>query len=81
MKSLIPIVMAGILGIYGIIVSVVLMKNMDINKMTFKEGYANLCAGLSVGLSSAGAGYAIGIVGDIGLGKLPQNQKYSLECC
>jgi ATP synthase proteolipid subunit len=29
MKSLIPIVMAGILGIYGMIVSVVLMKNSN----------------------------------------------------
>ena len=27
MKSLIPVVMAGILGIYGMIVSVILIKN------------------------------------------------------
>merc|ERR1712048_537821 len=68
MKSLIPVVMAGILGIYGMIVSVILMKNVKFESgMTFQQGNANLAAGLATGLSSTGAGYAIGIVGDIGV--------------
>jgi len=60
--------MAGILGIYGMIVSVILMKNVKFETgMTFQMGYANLAAGLATGLSSTGAGYAIGIVGDVGV--------------
>jgi len=45
--------MAGILGIYGMIVSVILMKNVKFETgMTFQMGYANLAAGLATGLSS-----------------------------
>merc|ERR1712083_105813 len=59
MKSLIPVVMAGILGIYGMIVSVILIKNVNADNMTYKSAYANLAAGLATGLSGTGAGYAI----------------------
>ena len=33
---------------------------------TAEQGYAHLAAGLSCGLSSLGAGYAIGLTGDAG---------------
>ena len=65
-KSIIPVVMAGILGIYGVIVGVLL--NLGIKEqMTFQEGYKFLGAGLCCGLSSLAAGIAIGIVGDAGV--------------
>jgi V-type H+-transporting ATPase proteolipid subunit len=66
-KSIIPVVMAGILGIYGLIVSVILIqksKNFynDISKCihlvvgndkyTYALGFAHLAAGLCCGLSS-----------------------------
>lgn len=75
MKSLIPVVMAGILGIYGMIVSVILMKDVSSTNYTFYKGYQNLAAGLCVGMSSAGAGYAIGIVGDIGVRKTSEEPR------
>ena len=38
-KSLLPVVMASILGIYGMIVSVVLLKKIDLSQYTWKDGY------------------------------------------
>mmetsp|Transcript_1516 Transcript_1516/g.1329 ORF Transcript_1516/g.1329 Transcript_1516/m.1329 type:complete len:133 (+) Transcript_1516:66-464(+) len=68
MKSIIPIVMAGILGIYGMIVSVILIQKVNTRgDYTLYNGYAHLCAGLCCGLSSLTAGYAIGVVGNAGV--------------
>jgi len=67
-QALIPIIMAGILGIYGVIIAVIActsIKNM--NPMTEKEGYKFLGAGLSCGLSALAAGLAIGVAGDAGV--------------
>eukprot|EP00826_Nyctotherus_ovalis_P065875 TRINITY_DN96_c0_g1_i10.p2 TRINITY_DN96_c0_g1~~TRINITY_DN96_c0_g1_i10.p2 ORF type:complete len:160 (-),score=49.27 TRINITY_DN96_c0_g1_i10:111-590(-) len=67
-KSVVPVVMAGILGIYGLIISVVI--NQKIGSTTDyipKIGFAHLAAGLCNGLSSLGAGLAIGLVGDAGV--------------
>ena len=54
-KALIPIIMAGILGIYGLIVAVLL--NLQISKssngpLKVQAGYQYLGAGLCCGLSS-----------------------------
>mmetsp|Transcript_121351 Transcript_121351/g.170613 ORF Transcript_121351/g.170613 Transcript_121351/m.170613 type:complete len:133 (-) Transcript_121351:296-694(-) len=68
MKSIIPVVMAGILGIYGMIVSVILIQKVTPSATyTLYNGYAHLAAGLCCGLSSMAAGYAIGIVGNAGV--------------
>merc|ERR1719221_2159581 len=66
MRNMIPVVMAGGLGIYGLIVAVILNGKMDAKKYGLFDGYAHLAAGLSCGLSGLGAGMAIGIVGDSG---------------
>merc|ERR1711879_1092389 len=63
MRNMIPVVMAGVLGIYGLIVAVILNGKMDAKTYGLFDGYAHLAAGLSCGL---GAGMAIGIVGDSG---------------
>ena len=73
-KSIIPVVMAGILGIYGLIVGVLL--SMKVNpELTFMQGYKLLGAGLCCGLSSLAAGLAIGIVGDAGVRANAQQEK------
>ena len=69
-KALIPIIMAGILGIYGLIVAVLL--NLQISKsngaaLKVQAGYQYLGAGLCCGLSSLAAGLAIGVAGDAGV--------------
>ena len=73
-KSVIPVIMAGILGIYGLIVAVILNQKIG-NEYTYKSGYAHLSSGLCCGLSSLGAGIAIGIGGDAGVRALGQTDK------
>eukprot|EP00347_Sterkiella_histriomuscorum_P019728 403340518 len=66
-KSIVPIIMAGILGIYGLIVSVILQQKIVVTEYTYDKGYKHLASGLCCGLSSLAAGLAIGIVGDAGV--------------
>merc|ERR1711953_857246 len=68
MRSIIPVVMAGVLGIYGLITAVIINGHIDPPaEYPAYSGYAHLGAGLTVGLSSLAAGLAIGIVGDAGV--------------
>ncbi len=74
-KALLPVVMASILGIYGMIVSVILIKKIDLNSYNYRQGYKHLGAGLCCGFSSLAAGYAIGLVGDAGVRAVAQQEK------
>merc|ERR1712087_644308 len=67
MKSIIPVVMAGIIAIYGLVVSVIIGVNIKPEEYTPYKGFLHLGAGLAVGLSGLAAGYAIGVVGDAGV--------------
>jgi len=68
MKSIIPVVMAGIIAIYGLVVSVIISQKIEAAPTyTLYAGFCGLGAGLAVGLSGLAAGYAIGIVGDAGV--------------
>lgn len=64
-KALIPIIMAGILGIYGVIVAVLMQGKVA--GCTGEQGFKYLAAGLCCGLSSLAAGLAIGVAGDAGV--------------
>lgn len=72
MKSIIPVVMAGIIAIYGLVVSVLIAGSLSENYTT-RKGYIHLAAGLSVGFAGLAAGFAIGIVGDAGVRELPSS--------
>ena len=64
--DIIPVIMAGIIAIYGLVVSVLISN--DLNQQTaLYTGFIQLGAGLSVGLAGLSAGFAIGIVGDAGV--------------
>ncbi|OAX83887.1 V-type proton ATPase proteolipid subunit [Emergomyces africanus] len=65
-KNIVPIVMAGIIGIYGLVVSVLIANDLR-QDLPLYTGFIQLGAGLSVGLSGLAAGFAIGIVGDAGI--------------
>ncbi|CAI4224353.1 unnamed protein product [Auanema sp. JU1783] len=69
MKSVIPVIMAGIIGIYGLVVAMVLKGKVTSasDGYNLNKGFAHLAAGLTCGLCGLGAGYAIGIVGDAGV--------------
>mmetsp|Transcript_32747 Transcript_32747/g.77920 ORF Transcript_32747/g.77920 Transcript_32747/m.77920 type:complete len:179 (+) Transcript_32747:46-582(+) len=73
MKNIIPVVMAGVLGIYGLIIAVIIgnaVKPFGSNGMmqySTYTGFAHLAGGLCCGMSGLSAGIAIGIVGDAGV--------------
>merc|ERR1711970_667679 len=70
MKSIIPIIMAGVLGIYGLIVAVLLGPGISGDNAygyASYSGYSALAAGLCCGMAGLSAGIAIGIVGDAGV--------------
>ncbi|CAK9291620.1 unnamed protein product [Gordionus sp. m RMFG-2023] len=67
MRSIIPVVMAGIIGIYGLVVAVLIANGISRTNYSLYKGFLDLGAGLSVGLSGLAAGFAIGIVGDAGV--------------
>jgi V-type H+-transporting ATPase proteolipid subunit len=75
MKSIIPVVMAGIIAIYGLVVSVLIANGMKAETYSLFKGFIDLGAGLSVGISGLAAGYAIGVVGDAGVRGTGQQEK------
>ena len=81
-KSLIPIIMAGILGIYGLIVAVILYGqipavNLISNSPSWGcySGLKGFSAGLCAGGSALAAGYAIGVAGDASVRCYGMNQQ------
>ncbi|CAB9512560.1 16 kDa proteolipid subunit [Seminavis robusta] len=73
MKNIIPVVMAGVLGIYGLIVAVILNGKFTVpdgatRATTYSQynAFSHLAAGLCVGLCSLASGLAIGISADAG---------------
>merc|ERR1719272_798067 len=86
-KSLIAGIMAGILGIYGLIVAVIYQGRIQYTqppavnqppqiKYSNYDGYRHLAGGLCCGLSALGAGLCIGIVGDAGVRANAQKDIY-----
>jgi len=73
MKNVIPVVMAGVIGIYGLIVAVILAESIPSpldsreNQYSIFTAMAHLSAGLCCGISGLVAGGCIGIVGDHGV--------------
>jgi V-type H+-transporting ATPase 16kDa proteolipid subunit len=69
-RNLIPIVMAGVNGIYGLITSIVILGSITgpegggFNTYSLYTACAHLAAGLCCGLCGLGSGACIGIAGD-----------------
>ncbi|KIK81980.1 hypothetical protein PAXRUDRAFT_832506 [Paxillus rubicundulus Ve08.2h10] len=65
MKSLVPVVMAGIIAVYGLVVSVLIAGSLHPSlDYPLAAGFIHLGAGMSCGITGMAAGYAIGLVGD-----------------
>ncbi|XP_073020659.1 V-type proton ATPase 16 kDa proteolipid subunit-like [Primulina eburnea] len=69
MKSIVPVVMAGVLGIYGLIIVVIISTGINPKAKSYYlfDGYVHISSGLSCSLAGLAAGMAIGIVGDAGV--------------
>ncbi len=64
-KSLISVVMAGILGIYGLIVSVILSGKVVMSTSYGPyQGFRQFASGICCGASALASGYAIGMAGE-----------------
>ena len=66
-KSIIPIIMAGILSIYGLIIAVLVSQKVNLVQESGASAMFQLGAGLVCGFSNIAAGYAIGLVGEQGV--------------
>ena len=68
-KSIVPVIMAGILSIYGLIVAVLVAQSVKMEDDRAGPGIAAkaISSGLVCGLSQLAAGYAIGLVGEQGV--------------
>ena len=59
--------MAGILGIYGLIVGVILSTKAKDENLSLRNGFMYMGAGLCCGFSSLASGLAIGVAGEAGV--------------
>lgn len=72
-KNLVAIIMAGVLGIYGLIVAIIIANGItrpvEEGQHTYSQfmGWAHLSAGLCCGLACLAAGGATGIAGEFGI--------------
>ncbi|XP_016999540.2 V-type proton ATPase 16 kDa proteolipid subunit c [Drosophila takahashii] len=74
MKAIVPVVMAGIIAIYGLVIAVLLAGSLNKHYSAYK-GFLNLSAGMAVGVSGMAAGIAIGVVGEAGVRASAQQPK------
>mmetsp|Transcript_12019 Transcript_12019/g.34359 ORF Transcript_12019/g.34359 Transcript_12019/m.34359 type:complete len:215 (+) Transcript_12019:125-769(+) len=73
-KNLVAIIMAGVLGIYGLIVAIIIAGRITepdnaagYNTYSQFNGWAHVGAGLTCGLSCLAAGGTIGMIGETGV--------------
>lgn len=67
-KSLLPVIMAGILSIYGMVVGIFIALLLNPNEpLSLFAGALHLGAGLSVGIACLASGLAIGKIGEVGV--------------
>ena len=70
----IPIIIAGVLAIYGLIYSVIVLQAVTSNDYNTSRGYAQFIGGLVLGFTCLASGIAVGIVGKNGLGAISENK-------
>ena len=63
LMAMVPVVQAGVLAVYGIIIGYKLSTKLTVENVSMSDvdGYKNLCAGLSVGLSCLASGFGMGL--------------------
>ncbi|RWR94699.1 V-type proton ATPase subunit c1-like protein [Cinnamomum micranthum f. kanehirae] len=68
-KSIVPVVMAGVLGFYGLIIAVIISTGINPKAKSYYlfDGYTHPLSGLSCSLAGLAVGMVIGIVGNVGV--------------
>ena len=73
MKNVIPIVMSGVIGIYGLIVAIIISADIPsptndrVNAYSIFTAMGHLASGLCCGMCGFVAGLSIGVIGDVGI--------------
>ena len=70
--------MSGIIAVYALVIAVLIAGDMGPppqQNYSLFTGFMHLASGLSVGLTGLAAGYAIGIVGDMGVRSYMQQSR------
>ncbi|CAH1756563.1 10439_t:CDS:2 [Entrophospora sp. SA101] len=76
MKTLLPVIMSGILAVYGLVMAVLITGSLSPTEdYSLFSGFIQLGSGLAVGLTGLAAGYSIGDVGDACVRAHAQQQK------
>ena len=63
-RGLMPVIMAGIVGIYGLVAAIIITPSMN-DPYSLYNGYSNFAGGICVGLSGLASGVCIGVAGDV----------------
>ena len=66
-RGLIAPIMAGIIGIYGLVFSIVILDSITAEGYHVLTAYSHLGGGISVGITGLAAGITIGIAGQYGI--------------
>lgn len=70
-RCLMPVIMAGIVGIYGLVTAII--AGTKISEANLQREFAHLAAGLCVGFSGLSSGIAIGIAGETSVPVIAQH--------
>merc|ERR1719473_826781 len=79
LKNIIPIVMASVIAIYGLVVAVLIVNGMsDVKdgKYPIQHGYIDLAAGLCCGWSGVASGWSTAITGELGIRAVCRQPRY-----
>jgi len=76
-RAIIPVIFAGALSVYGLIIAVIIQSNLTNpnSNYTLKKSFLDLGGGLTVGLCGMAAGMSIGVTGDSGVRGFGQQPK------
>eukprot|EP01116_Phalansterium_solitarium_P011880 TRINITY_DN27715_c0_g1_i1.p4 TRINITY_DN27715_c0_g1~~TRINITY_DN27715_c0_g1_i1.p4 ORF type:complete len:126 (+),score=29.96 TRINITY_DN27715_c0_g1_i1:855-1232(+) len=66
-KGLVPGIMASVRGVYGLIIAILVTVSLKEGDYPLIKGFAQLYAGLCVGLTGVASGYCMGVIGNFGL--------------
>lgn len=72
--SFIPIIIAGVLAIYGLIYAVIVSQAVISNNYSINRAYAQFVGGITLGFCCLASGISIGIVAKKGLEAIYQNK-------
>eukprot|EP00193_Tetraselmis_chui_P005412 CAMPEP_0177751118 /NCGR_PEP_ID=MMETSP0491_2-20121128/200_1 /TAXON_ID=63592 /ORGANISM="Tetraselmis chuii, Strain PLY429" /LENGTH=180 /DNA_ID=CAMNT_0019266203 /DNA_START=307 /DNA_END=849 /DNA_ORIENTATION=- len=67
LRCLVPTIMSGVLAIYGLIISVIILNRLGADDFTLADGWTALSAGLALGFSCLFSGLAIGKIARSGI--------------